>query len=72
MLNSNLHRFPSVSTPITWDEDRGDGKGEHRLKVGISWSGDHRVVEGAELAASAFVDRREVPQRLMHVGDIDK
>ena len=26
----------------------------HRLKVGISWNGDHRVVEVAELAA--FVD----------------
>jgi 2-oxoisovalerate dehydrogenase E2 component (dihydrolipoyl transacylase) len=35
-----------------WDVDRGDGKGEGRLKLGISWSADHRVVEGAELAAS--------------------
>ncbi|KAJ3726012.1 CoA-dependent acyltransferase [Lentinula raphanica] len=34
-----------------WDVDRGDGSGERRLKVGISWSADHRVVEGAELAA---------------------
>lgn len=34
-----------------WDVNRGDGKGERRLKLGVSWSGDHRVVEGAELAA---------------------
>ncbi|KAF8502807.1 CoA-dependent acyltransferase [Russula emetica] len=34
-----------------WDVERGDGKGERRLKVGVSWSADHRVVEGAELAA---------------------
>jgi len=24
---------------------------ERRLKIGVSWSGDHRVVERAELAA---------------------
>lgn len=52
-----------------WDVDRGDGKGERRLKVGVSWSGDHRVVEGAELAA--FVESWrgyvEVPLRL--IGD---
>ncbi|KAF8798356.1 CoA-dependent acyltransferase [Phlegmacium glaucopus] len=52
-----------------WDVDRGDGKGERRLKLGVSWSGDHRVVEGAELAA--FVESWrgyvEVPQRL--IGD---
>ncbi|KAJ3963959.1 2-oxoacid dehydrogenase acyltransferase, partial [Lentinula raphanica] len=34
-----------------WDVDRADGSGEKRLKAGISWSADHRVVEGAELAA---------------------
>lgn len=35
-----------------WDVDRNeDGRGERRLKLGVSWSGDHRVVEGAELAA---------------------
>ena len=52
-----------------WDVDRGDGKGERRLKVGISWSGDHRVVEGAELAAFVECWRGyvEVPQRL--IGD---
>jgi len=32
-----------------WDVERGDGKGEQRLKMGSSWSADHRVVEGAEL-----------------------
>ncbi|KAG7090434.1 hypothetical protein E1B28_009553 [Marasmius oreades] len=47
-----------------WDVDRGDGKGERRLKVGVSWSADHRVVEGAELAAfvecwRAYVERPE-------------
>ena len=52
-----------------WDVDRGDGRGERRLKVGISWSGDHRVVEGAELAAFVECWRGyvEVPQRL--IGD---
>ncbi|PPQ83842.1 hypothetical protein CVT25_000901 [Psilocybe cyanescens] len=53
-----------------WDVDRGDGKGERRLKLGVSWSGDHRVVEGAELAA--FVESWrgfvEVPQRLIAEG----
>ncbi|KAH9964074.1 hypothetical protein BGW80DRAFT_1255205 [Lactifluus volemus] len=34
-----------------WDVDRGEGKGERRLKLGISSSTDHRVVEAAELAA---------------------
>jgi 2-oxoisovalerate dehydrogenase E2 component (dihydrolipoyl transacylase) len=34
-----------------WDVDRGEGKGERRLKLGISSSADHRVVEAAELAA---------------------
>ncbi|KAJ4488011.1 2-oxoacid dehydrogenases acyltransferase-domain-containing protein [Lentinula aciculospora] len=34
-----------------WDVERGDGTGERRLKLGVSWSADHRVVEGAELAA---------------------
>ena len=33
--------------------DKGVGK-ERRWKVRISWSGDHPVAEGAELAA--FVD----------------
>ncbi|TFK28461.1 CoA-dependent acyltransferase [Coprinopsis marcescibilis] len=34
-----------------WDVDRGNGEGERRLKLNVSWSADHRVVEGAELAA---------------------
>ena len=53
-----------------WDVDRNDGRGERRLQVGVSWSGDHRVVEGAELAAfveswKAYV---EAPQRLIADG----
>ncbi|RDB27303.1 Lipoamide acyltransferase component of branched-chain alpha-keto acid dehydrogenase complex, mitochondrial [Hypsizygus marmoreus] len=52
-----------------WDVDRGDGKGERRLKLGVSWSADHRVVEGAELAAFVECWRGyvEVPERL--IGD---
>ncbi|ETW78411.1 hypothetical protein HETIRDRAFT_325266 [Heterobasidion irregulare TC 32-1] len=53
-----------------WDVNRGDGKGERRLKVGVSWSADHRVVEGAELAA--FVERWrayvEQPERMIAEG----
>jgi 2-oxoisovalerate dehydrogenase E2 component (dihydrolipoyl transacylase) len=50
-----------------WDVDRGDGKGERRLKLGISWSADHRVVEGAELAAFVECWRGyvEAPARLI-------
>lgn len=36
-----------------WDVERpegGDGKGEKRLKVGVSWSVDHRIMEGTALA----------------------
>ncbi len=33
-----------------WDIEQGNGKGERRLKMGVSWVADH-VVEGAELAA---------------------
>ncbi|KAF4623419.1 hypothetical protein D9613_001377 [Agrocybe pediades] len=53
-----------------WDVDRGDGKGERRLKLGVSWSGDHRVVEGAELAAFVECWRGYVenPQRLIGEG----
>lgn len=53
-----------------WDVDRGEGKGERRLKMGISWSGDHRVVEGAELAAFVECWRGyvEVPTRLVGEG----
>ncbi|TRM63036.1 2-oxoacid dehydrogenases acyltransferase-domain-containing protein [Schizophyllum amplum] len=50
-----------------WDVERGDGSGERRLKVGISWSADHRVVEGAELAAFVECWRGyvEAPERLI-------
>ncbi|KZT24409.1 CoA-dependent acyltransferase [Neolentinus lepideus HHB14362 ss-1] len=50
-----------------WDVDRGDGKGERRLKIGVSWTADHRVVEGAELAAFVECWRSwvETPERLI-------
>ncbi|KAH7919221.1 CoA-dependent acyltransferase [Leucogyrophana mollusca] len=53
-----------------WDVDRGDGKGERRLKLPISWSADHRVLEGAELAAFVECWRAyvEAPQRLIGEG----
>lgn len=53
-----------------WDVDRGDGSGERRLKVGVSWSGDHRVVEGAELAAfvESWRSYVEAPERLIGEG----
>jgi len=49
-----------------WDVDR-KAEGERRLKVGVSWSADHRVVEGAELAAFVECWRAwvENPQRLI-------
>lgn len=53
-----------------WDVERGDGRGERRFKVGVSWSADHRVVEGAELAAFVECWRRwvEAPERLIAEG----
>lgn len=50
-----------------WDVNRGDGKGERRLKLGVSWSADHRVVEGAELVAFIETWRSwiENPHRLI-------
>lgn len=53
-----------------WDVDRHDGKGERRLKVGVSWSGDHRVIEGAELAAfvESWRSYVEAPERLIGEG----
>ena len=53
-----------------WDVDRGDGSGERRLKVPVSWSADHRVVEGAELVAFVESWRSwvESPQRLIADG----
>ncbi|KAI0656725.1 CoA-dependent acyltransferase [Cubamyces menziesii] len=49
-----------------WDVER-DPKGERRLKVGVSWSADHRVVEGAEMVAfmEAWRSWVEAPQRLI-------
>ena len=43
------------------------GGGERRLKVGVSWSADHRVVEGAEMAAFVECWRGfvETPERLI-------
>ncbi|KAK7047191.1 hypothetical protein VNI00_006857 [Paramarasmius palmivorus] len=48
-----------------WVWDVEEGEGERRLKMGISWSADHRVVEGAELAAfvecwRSYVEKPEV------------
>lgn len=53
-----------------WDVNRGDGQGERRLKVGVSWSADHRVVEGAELVAFIETWRSwvEAPHRLIAEG----
>ncbi|KAI9436918.1 CoA-dependent acyltransferase [Lactarius indigo] len=54
----------------TWDVERGDGTGERRLKMGVSWAADHRVVEGAELAAFVETWRRyvEQPERMIAEG----
>lgn len=52
-----------------WDVNRNEN-GERRLKVGVSWSADHRVVEGAELAAFVETWRGwvENPQRMIADG----
>ncbi|CAE6439985.1 unnamed protein product [Rhizoctonia solani] len=44
--------------------------GEKRLEVGVSWSADHRIVEGAELAAFVESWRSwvENPARLVGIG----
>ncbi|KAH0838878.1 CoA-dependent acyltransferase [Lanmaoa asiatica] len=58
-----------------WDVSEGvwdatEGRGERRLKVDVSWSADHRVVEGAELAAFVETWRGwvESPERLIAEG----
>ncbi len=53
-----------------WDIERGDGKGERRLKMGVSWAAD-RVVEGAELAAFVETWRgyTEQPERMTAKGE---
>ncbi|KAG9310499.1 2-oxoacid dehydrogenase acyltransferase [Chiua virens] len=60
-----------------WVWDVSDGvwdaakqQGERRLKVDVSWSADHRVVEGAELAAFVETWRGwiENPERLVAEG----
>ncbi|KAF9642285.1 CoA-dependent acyltransferase [Thelephora ganbajun] len=54
-----------------WDVNRNENwQGERKLKVGVSWSADHRVVEGAELAAFVETWRGcvENPQRMIADG----
>ncbi|KAJ2915654.1 hypothetical protein MD484_g4781, partial [Candolleomyces efflorescens] len=51
-----------------WDVDRKP-EGERRLKIGISWSADHRVVEGAELAAFVECWRGYVEEPARLVGE---
>ncbi|KAI0762497.1 CoA-dependent acyltransferase [Fomes fomentarius] len=50
-----------------WDVERGNGTGERRLKLSVSWTADHRVVEGAEMVAFLETWRAwiEAPQRLI-------
>ncbi|GJJ09381.1 hypothetical protein Clacol_003603 [Clathrus columnatus] len=47
----------------------GCGPAERRLQVGISWSADHRVVEGAELAAFVESWRGWVEHPERFIGD---
>lgn len=52
------------------DREYGKGRGERRLRLPVSWSADHRVVEGAELAAFVETWRGwvERPERLVGEG----
>ncbi|CAK5267935.1 unnamed protein product [Mycena citricolor] len=52
-----------------WDESRGL-KGARRLRLPVSWTADHRVVEGAELAAFVEAWRAwvEAPARMIGEG----
>jgi 2-oxoisovalerate dehydrogenase E2 component (dihydrolipoyl transacylase) len=49
-----------------WKDAEGGG-GARRLKLPVSWSADHRVVEGAELASfvEAWRGWVEAPTRLI-------
>jgi 2-oxoisovalerate dehydrogenase E2 component (dihydrolipoyl transacylase) len=51
-----------------WVRD-GERDGERRLRVGVSWSADHRVVEGAELAAFVECWRSWVEQPARFIGE---
>src|SRR5690606_28790682 len=46
----------------------GGMRGQRRLKLPISWSADHRVVEGAELAAFVETWRKWVGEPVRLVG----
>lgn len=52
----------------TWDVSKSVG--ERRLKVSVSWSADHRVVEGAELVAfiESWRSWVETPHRFIGEG----
>ncbi|KAF9245406.1 2-oxoacid dehydrogenases acyltransferase-domain-containing protein [Melanogaster broomeanus] len=60
---------PGAAASWVWDVS-DDVPGERRLKVDVSWSADHRVVEGAELAAFVETWRGwvENPERLIAEG----
>jgi len=51
-----------------WDVDRNPA-GERRLKLNVSWSADHRVVEGAELAAFVECWRSYVEDPVRLIGE---
>lgn len=58
-----------VDSPEAWSE-ASMKKGERRLQMPVSWGADHRVVEGAELAAFVECWREYVerPERLVASG----